>query len=174
MIKLRNKKIQKPNDLIKIRQVLKQAGKKVVFTNGCFDLVHGGHISLFRRAKKLGDVLIVALNTDASVRKVKGPSRPIFPLKERLEILEAIEVIGYLTWFSEETPQKIIASLLPDILVKGGDWKPEQVVGKKEVEEAGGRVVIIPYLKGHSSSAIIRKVLKKTHFPPLEIRKMSL
>lgn len=173
MIKLRNKKIQKPNDLIKIRQALKRAGKKVVFTNGCFDLLHAGHISLFRRAKKLGDVLIVALNADASVRKVKGPSRPIFPLKERLEILEAIEVIDYLTWFSEETPQKIIAALLPDFLVKGGDWKPKQVVGKKEVEAAGGRVVIIPYFKGHSSSAIIRKVLKKTHFSPLEIRKMS-
>jgi rfaE bifunctional protein nucleotidyltransferase chain/domain len=160
VIKLINKKIQKPNDLIKIRQALKRAGKKVVFTNGCFDLVHGGHISLFQRAKKLGDVLIVALNTDASVRKVKDPSRPIFPLKERLEVLEAIQAVDYLTWFSEETPRKIIAALLPDVLVKGGDWKPEQVVGKKEVEAAGGRVVIIPYLKGRSSSAVIRKILR--------------
>ena len=160
MVKLRNKKIQKPKDLIKIRRDLKRAGKRVVFTNGCFDLIHGGHISLFKRAKKWGDALIVALNTDASVRKIKGPSRPIFPLKERLEVLEAIESIDYLTWFSEETPQKIIAALLPDVLVKGGDWKPQEVVGKREVEAAGGRVVIIPYLKGHSSSAVIHKILQ--------------
>jgi D-beta-D-heptose 7-phosphate kinase/D-beta-D-heptose 1-phosphate adenosyltransferase len=161
-MKLATRKIQNLKDLIKIRQNLKRAGKKVIFTNGCFDLLHSGHISLFRRAKKLGDVLIVALNTDASVRKIKGPSRPIFPLKERLEVLEAIEAVDYLTWFPEETPQKIIAALVPDVLVKGGDWKPEQVVGKKEVETAGGQVVIIPYLRGHSSSAIIKKVLRRS------------
>ncbi|GAF75437.1 unnamed protein product [marine sediment metagenome] len=103
---------------------------------------------------------MVAVNDDASVKKIKGASRPIFPLKERLEVLEAIEEIDYLTSFSEETPQKIIALLVPDVLVKGGDWKPEEVVGKAEVERAGGKVVIIPYLKGQSSSEIIDRIIR--------------
>lgn len=157
---LSGRKIQKLTSLLKIRVQLRQKGQKVVFANGCFDLIHGGHIHFFKKAKSLGDVLIVALNDDASVQKLKGPSRPIFPLSERFEVLEAIEYIDYLTSFSEETPQKIIAALLPDVLVKGGDWKPHEVVGRKEVEEAGGRVVIIPYLKGHSSSSVIRKILR--------------
>jgi D-beta-D-heptose 7-phosphate kinase/D-beta-D-heptose 1-phosphate adenosyltransferase len=128
-----------------------------VFTNGCFDLIHAGHIRLFREAARLGDVLIVALNSDASVRRLKGRSRPIFPLRERLEILAAIEDIDYVTSFSEDTPRRIIAALLPDVLVKGGDWQPDQVVGREEVEAAGGRVVIIPYLEGRSTSSIIRR-----------------
>ncbi len=147
-------------ELLRVRKQLRKAGKKVVFTNGCFDLLHGGHIRLFREAKKHGDILIVALNTDASVRKLKGASRPVFPLKERLEVLEAIEDIDLLTSFSEETPQKIIAEVLPDVLVKGGDWGPDQVVGRKEVEAAGGKVVIVPYLKGHSSSSLLKKIKK--------------
>jgi rfaE bifunctional protein nucleotidyltransferase chain/domain len=157
---MRTPKVKTLTNLLKIRARLRMQGKKVVFTNGCFDLIHGGHIELFRKAKSLGDVLIVALNTDASVRKIKGPSRPVFPLEERFEVLGAIEYIDYLTSFSEETPQKIIAALLPDVLVKGGDWPPDQVVGKKEVEAAGGRVVLVPYLKGHSSSSIIKKILR--------------
>ncbi|NIM91091.1 MAG: D-glycero-beta-D-manno-heptose 1-phosphate adenylyltransferase [Candidatus Aminicenantes bacterium] len=151
-------KFKKLADLVNIRSQLKSKGKKVVFTNGCFDLLHSGHIHLFREAKKKGDVFIVAVNDDASVRKIKGTSRPIFPLEERIEILEAIEDIDYLASFSEETPQKIIARLLPDVLVKGGDWKPEEVVGRKEVEEAGGEVVIIPYLEGCSSSDIVKRI----------------
>lgn len=157
---MKAKKIQRVEDLKKIRQALKRAGKKVVFTNGCFDLLHGGHIGLFKKAKKLGDILIVALNDDDSVRKIKGPLRPIFPLEERLEVLEAVEDVDYLTSFSEETPQRIISELLPDVLVKGGDWKPEEVVGRKEVEAAGGKVIIIPYIKGHSTSATIKKILR--------------
>lgn len=156
---MREIKVRKLKDLLAIRRRLKRQGQKVVFTNGCFDLLHGGHIRLFREAKKLGDVLIVALNTDSSVRKIKGPARPVFPLRERFEILSAIEDIDYLTSFTADTPHEIISALLPDILVKGGDWKPLEVVGKKEVEEAGGRVVIIPYLKGRSSSSLINKVL---------------
>jgi D-beta-D-heptose 7-phosphate kinase/D-beta-D-heptose 1-phosphate adenosyltransferase len=152
------RKVYALRDLVKIRRRLKREGKTVVFTNGCFDLLHAGHVRLFQRAKRLGDVLIVALNTDGSIRKLKGPSRPIFPLRERFEILEAVEVIDYLTSFAEETPQKIIAALLPDVLVKGGDWRPHEVVGKREVEAAGGRVAIIPYLKGHSSSAILQQI----------------
>jgi len=154
-----DKKIQKPENLVKIRRQLKLEGKKVVFTNGCFDILHCGHIHLIREAKKRGDIFIVAVNDDASVKKIKGASRPIFPLEERFEVLEAIEEINYLTFFSEETPQEIVALLLPDVLVKGGDWKPEEVVGKKEVEGAGGEVKIIPYLKGKSSSDIIDRII---------------
>jgi rfaE bifunctional protein nucleotidyltransferase chain/domain len=155
-----SRKIHALPDMLKIRRKLKEEGKKVVFTNGSFDLLHGGHVHLFGEAKKQGDVLIVALNDDASVRKIKGAARPIFPLAERWEILAAIEAIDFLTSFSETTPQRIIAALLPDVLVKGGDWKSDEVVGKKEVEAAGGKVVIIPYLEGHSTSSIIRKIIR--------------
>jgi rfaE bifunctional protein nucleotidyltransferase chain/domain len=154
-----DKKFKKLAELVNIRSQLKHKDKKVVFTNGCFDLLHSGHIHLFREAKKKGDVFIVAVNDDTSIKKIKGTSRPIFPLKERIEILGAIEEIDYLTSFSEETPQEIIAWLLPDVLVKGGDWRPEEVVGKREVEEAGGEVVIIPYLEGCSSSEIVKRIV---------------
>ena len=156
----KDKKIQKQSDLEKIRNQLKNKDEKVVFTNGCFDLLHSGHVHLFREAKKLGDVLIVAVNDDESVKKIKGASRPIFPLEERLEVLEAIDDIDYLTSFSEETPRQVITRLLPDILVKGGDWKPDEVVGREEVERAGGEVVIIPYLEGRSTSKILKEFSK--------------
>lgn len=154
------KKIRSLNDLVKIRKRLRKEQRKVVLTNGCFDLLHSGHIHLFREAKKRGDVLIVAVNDDSSIRKIKGPSRPIFPLGERLETLEALREIDYLVSFSEETPQKLIASLHPDVLVKGGDWRIEEVVGRKEVEEEGGEVVIIPYFKGYSSTKVMERILK--------------
>ena len=154
-----DKKFRKLVDLVTTRSQLRQKDKKVVFTNGCFDLLHSGHVHLLKEAKEKGDVLIVAVNDDASIQKIKGTSRPIFSLEERIEILGAIEDIDYLVSFSEETPQKIIARLVPDILVKGGDWRPEEVVGKKEVEEAGGEVVIIPYLEGRSSSEIIERIV---------------
>jgi len=144
--------------LVPIRARLRREGKKVVFTNGCFDLLHGGHVRLFHEAKKKGDVLIVALNSDASVRRLKGQTRPIFPLRERFEILAAIADIDYLTSFGEPTPQNIIAALLPDVLVKGGDWGPNEIVGRAEVEAAGGRVARIRYYEGHSTSSIIRRI----------------
>lgn len=153
------KKIHSQDDLLKIREELRKQGKKVVLTNGCFDLLHSGHIHIFREAKKYGDILVVAVNDDFSVKKIKGASRPIFPLEERLEILEAIEDIDYLTFFSEETPQKIIAVLVPDVLVKGGDWKPDEIVGREEVEGAGGDVRVIPYLEGCSTSEIIERIV---------------
>jgi len=146
--------------LISIRRQLKHQGKKVVFTNGCFDLLHAGHVRLFHEAKKLGDVLIVALNSDASVRRLKGPTRPIFPLGERFEILAAVTDIDYLTSFGEPTPQKIIALLLPDVLVKGGDWGRDEIVGRAEVEAAGGRVARVRYFEGHSTSSIIRRIAR--------------
>jgi len=155
-------KIQDIQNLIPIRHSLKNQQKKVVFTNGCFDILHSGHIHLFREAKKFGDVLFVAVNDDSSIRKIKGPTRPIFPLEERMEVLEAISDVDFLVSFSEETPKVIISSLLPDVLVKGGDWKPEEVVGKKEVEQVGGKVVTIPYLSYHSSTDIIQRILSRS------------
>lgn len=146
--------------MVKIRRRLRREGKTVVFTNGCFDVLHAGHIRLFREAKKMGDVLIVALNRDASVHKIKGPDRPIFPLRERWEILEAIEDIDYLTSFGEESVQKTVAILLPDVLVKGGDWGFHQVVGRETVEAAGGKVVQVPPVKGRSTSAIVQKIAR--------------
>jgi len=148
--------------LVPIRARLRRQGKKVVFTNGCFDLLHGGHVRLFHEAKKKGDVLIVALNSDASVRRLKGPTRPIFPLRERFEILAAIADIDYLTSFGEPTPRKIIAALLPDVLVKGGDWGPNEIVGRAEVEAAGGRVARIRYYEGHSTSSLIRRIARSS------------
>jgi rfaE bifunctional protein nucleotidyltransferase chain/domain len=156
---MRNPKILALKDLLEVRARLRREGKTVVFTNGCFDLIHGGHIELFRRAKKRGDVLIVALNSDASVRRLKGQTRPVFPLRERLEILSAVADIDYVTWFTEDTPRKIIAALVPDVLVKGGDWGKGEIVGRTEVEAAGGKVVRVPYLRGHSSTNIIKKIM---------------
>lgn len=164
---MRNSKIRTLPDLIKIRARLRRQGKTVAFTNGCFDLIHGGHIALFKKAKACGDVLVVALNTDASIRKLKGHSRPIFPLKERFEVLASMGDIDYLTSFSEATPRKIVAALLPDVLVKGGDWGTGEIVGRAEVEAAGGRVVRAPYLRGHSSTEIIGKILRGfSRLPP--------
>ncbi len=156
---MRDPKIKSPRELLPIRKALKKKGRTVVFTNGCFDLLHTGHVRLFRKARELGDVLIVALNTDASVRGLKGPARPVFPLRERLEVLSAFADIDYVTWFAEPTPRKIVAGLLPDVLVKGGDWGPDRVVGRAEVEAAGGKVVILPYLKGRSSSSLIDRIM---------------
>lgn len=155
---VRDPKIRSPRELLPIRRALKREGKAVVFTNGCFDLLHAGHVRLFRKARAKGDVLVVALNTDASVRRLKGPARPVFPLRERLEIVSALSDVDYVTWFAEPTPRKIIAGLLPDVLVKGGDWGPDRVVGRAEVEAAGGRVVIVPYLRGYSSSSLIDRI----------------
>jgi rfaE bifunctional protein nucleotidyltransferase chain/domain len=157
-----NNKLKTVQELVKIRKELQNSGKKVVMTNGCFDILHGGHIHLFRESKKQGDVLIVALNDDRSVRKLKGPMRPIFKLNERIEILEAVEYIDYLVAFKEETPKRLISLILPDVLVKGGDWGKEEIVGRKEVESAGGKVVAVPYLSGRSTTEIIRKVLQLT------------
>lgn len=155
-------KIHSLRSLEDIRTALKNEGKRVVFTNGCFDLIHGGHVFLFKEAKKLGDVLIVAVNDDRSIKKIKGGARPIFPLSERLEILEAVGYIDYLIPFSEETPQKVISILLPDVLVKGEDWKKDEVVGRKEVEQAGGKVVRVPLHRGQSSTLLLEKILRSS------------
>lgn len=153
-------KIKDLKSLIRLRKRLQSSGKKVVFTNGCFDLIHAGHIYLFRTAKSFGDILITAVNDDDSIRRFKGPSRPIFAVEERLEVLQALETIDFLTVFSQDTPLQVITSLRPDVLVKGGDWQPEEVVGRAEVLAWGGRVEIVPTLPGSSSTGIIDRVLQ--------------
>ena len=136
----------------------RKRGKKVVFTNGCFDLIHVGHVSLLREAKKKGDVLVVAINSDESVRKLKGNHRPIFPEEERAETLAAMEMVDYVTVFSEEDPYKVIAFFKPDILVKGGDWSLNRIIGRDVVQSYGGEVLTFPEVEGHSSSRIIEKI----------------
>jgi len=140
---------------------LKRAGKTVVFTNGCFDLLHPGHTRYLAEARKFGDILLVALNSDRSVRVLKGPGRPVFPETERAEILAALESVDYVTIFDDLTPRAIIARMLPQVLVKGGDWDPTEIVGRAEVEAAGGRVVTIPVVRGYSSSSLIQATLKR-------------
>lgn len=139
----------------------KKDGKKVVFTNGCFDLLHRGHLHLLREAKKLGDLLVVALNSDKSVKKIKDANRPILPESERSELIAALEMVDYVTMFDEPEPYEVIKELKPDILVKGGDWPKDKIVGADIVEGQGGRVVVIPYLKGHSTTQIIERMCKK-------------
>ncbi len=143
----------------KLREEKKQ-NKKIVFTNGCFDLIHKGHIILLQKAKSQGDLLVIAINSDDSIRKLKGKNRPIFPDYERAEILASFWMVDFVTIFSEETPYKIISELKPDVLVKGGDWKIAEVVGRDIVEANGGRVVIIPQVEGSSTSEIIGRIKK--------------
>ena len=136
----------------------KRNGRRIVFTNGCFDLLHPGHIRSLELARGLGDVLIVGLNGDASVRQLKGPGRPVIAERERAEILAALESVDAVVIFDDLTPREVISRLLPDVLVKGGDWPGDQIVGREEVEAAGGRVVSIPVVPGYSTTAILRKI----------------
>jgi rfaE bifunctional protein nucleotidyltransferase chain/domain len=141
------------------RDRLRREGKRVVFTNGCFDLLHPGHIRYLAKARALGDVLIVAINSDRSVRELKGKGRPILNEQERAEVLSGLESVDFVTVFDEETPRELIATILPDLLVKGGDWTIDKIVGREEVEAAGGQVLSLPYLEGQSTSEIIRRIL---------------
>ena len=136
----------------------RRQGRKVVFTNGVFDLLHPGHVRYLRAARAEGDVLIVAVNSDRSVRANKGPSRPIMPEHERAEILESLGVVDAVVVFDDETPQVIIDRLRPDVLVKGADWAADAIVGRETVEAGGGKVVRVPLEAGWSTSAIIQKV----------------
>jgi len=136
----------------------KRNGRRVVFTNGCFDLLHPGHIKLLEAARAMGDVLVVGLNSDESVRALKGAGRPVISQQERAEILAGFECVDGVIVFDELTPQKTVAALLPDILVKGGDWPGNQIVGREEVEAAGGKVVLIDVVEGHSTTEILRKI----------------
>ena len=136
----------------------KRNGKRLVFTNGCFDLLHPGHIQSLEAARALGDLLIVGINSDSSVRSLKGSSRPVLPEQERAEILASLECVDAVLIFQELTPQNVIAKLLPDVLVKGGDWPGDQIVGREEVEAAGGKVVRIDIVPGYSTTTILEKI----------------
>ena len=143
--------------LILVIRRLKKQGKRIAFTNGCFDLLHIGHLSCLERIKAQADVLVVAVNTDASVRRLKGPGRPVVPAGERARLVGALKPVDYVTLFSEPTPLKVIRALRPNLLGKGADWKGKEVVGQQEVESWGGRLLLLPYLRGHSTTRLIEQ-----------------
>ncbi len=145
--------------LLKVRATLRKQKKKVVFTNGTFDILHRGHVEYLTKAKALGDVLIVGLNTDASIRRIKGPQRPINSNRDRAAVLAALEAVDYICFFGEDTPQRLIAALVPDVLVKGADWKVDAIVGKDIVEKHGGVVKTIRLTRGRSTTNVIQRVL---------------
>jgi D-beta-D-heptose 7-phosphate kinase/D-beta-D-heptose 1-phosphate adenosyltransferase len=144
-----------------IAQYGRPRDRRVVFTNGCFDLLHRGHVQYLYAARAMGDILVLGLNTDASVRRLKGPDRPLVPQEDRAIVIAALACVDAVTLFDDDTPQALIAALLPDLLVKGGDYRPEEVVGRTEVEAAGGRVAIIPFLEGRSTTGLIHKMQER-------------
>jgi rfaE bifunctional protein nucleotidyltransferase chain/domain len=153
-----SEKLKSVAELTLIRGAAKRQGQSVVFTNGCFDLLHRGHVHLLRAAKACGDILIVAINSDRSVKAIKGPRRPVLPENDRAELIAAMEMVDYVVLFDEPDPYRLIAELNPDVLVKGGDWSAEKIIGADVVERNGGRVAVVPYLKGLSTSAIIERI----------------
>lgn len=154
-------KIKSLSRLTKIIRSLKAKKKKIVFTNGCFDILHLGHIRYLAQAKKKGDLLVVGLNSDSSVKKLKGKNRPIFSELARSEVLAALESVDFITIFNGPTPLKVIKKLKPDILLKGGDWQTDQIVGKDFVELYGGKVITIPFIKGYSTRSTIQTLIQK-------------
>ncbi|MCX8010387.1 MAG: D-glycero-beta-D-manno-heptose 1-phosphate adenylyltransferase [Ignavibacteria bacterium] len=146
-------------EFLSIRNEIKREGKKLVFTNGCFDLLHRGHIDYLNKAKALGDYLVVALNSDDSLRRLKGISRPITPLEDRAFVISNLKCVDFVISFDEDTPFEIISKIIPDVLVKGGDWKIDEIVGKDIVESNGGKVIPIEYLENYSTTSLIDKIL---------------
>jgi D-glycero-beta-D-manno-heptose 1-phosphate adenylyltransferase len=146
--------------LVDRRLEWKRAGKKVVFTNGCYDILHPGHIRLLESARSLGDILILALNTDASVQRLKGPTRPLISQDQRAELAAALEAVDAVTFFDEDTPRELIAAVLPDVLIKGADWA-HFIAGREEVEAAGGKVLALPLEPGYSTTGILEEVLSR-------------
>ncbi|HEX8491425.1 MAG TPA: D-glycero-beta-D-manno-heptose 1-phosphate adenylyltransferase [Pyrinomonadaceae bacterium] len=142
------------------RARLRAAGKRLVFTNGCFDILHVGHVRYLAAARSLGDALLVAINSDASVRKLKGAGRPVMNESERAEMLAALHAVDYVAVFEELSPRALIAEVLPDVLVKGGDYRLDEIHGREEVEAAGGRVLALPFVEGASTSSIIERIKK--------------
>lgn len=148
------------DQLIAERKRWRQDGKRVVFTNGCYDVLHPGHVRLLEQARSLGDVLVLALNSDASVQRLKGPARPLFSLEERARLAAALEAVDAVTAFEEDTPRELIAELVPDVLVKGADWS-HFIAGREEVEAAGGQVIAISLEQGFSTTNIVQQVLNR-------------
>ncbi|NHQ59884.1 D-glycero-beta-D-manno-heptose 1-phosphate adenylyltransferase [Chlorobium sp. BLA1] len=154
-----HKLLSRNEALLRVR-AWQAAGKTVVFTNGCFDILHAGHVGYLNAAKQLGDILLIGLNSDASVRRLKGPNRPVCSETDRAAVLAALQAVDAVTLFEEDTPESLITLLLPDILVKGADWNVEQIAGAKAVLEGGGKVLTVPLLDGRSTSNIIDKILQ--------------
>jgi D-glycero-beta-D-manno-heptose 1-phosphate adenylyltransferase len=148
------------NELMQRIAEARRIGNRMVFTNGCFDILHPGHVQLLEAARALGDILILGLNSDRSVRENKGANRPIVPEAERAEVAAALAAVDFVVPFDESTPREIISRVLPDVLAKGSDWGPDEIVGREEVEAAGGRVVSLPLAPGYSTSSIIERVAK--------------
>jgi rfaE bifunctional protein nucleotidyltransferase chain/domain len=144
--------------LVRERQVWREAGRRVVLTNGCFDLLHAGHLALLEAARHEGDALVVAINSDASVRRLKGEGRPLVPESERAEALAALEAVDRVVVYDEDTPLAVVKALVPDVLVKGADWGADEIVGRAEVEAAGGRVVRVALVPGRSTSGIVERI----------------
>ena len=155
-------KILNHEDLLRERRALRNDGKTLVFTNGVFDLLHVGHVRYLQRARALGDALVVAINSDLSVRQLKGDSRPVIVEQERAEILAALRQVTYVTIFDDISPRALIAEVLPDVLAKGGDYGLNEIHGREEVEAAGGRVVSLPFIEGASTTAIIERMRKSS------------
>ena len=154
------KKILSKDELLAEHARLRDAGKRLVFTNGVFDILHVGHVRYLEAARALGDALVVAINSDSSVRELKGTGRPLMNEAERAEILAALRAVSYVSVFDDVSPRSLIAELLPDVLVKGGDYALDEIHGREEVEAAGGRVVSLPFVEGVSSSGIIERMKK--------------
>jgi rfaE bifunctional protein nucleotidyltransferase chain/domain len=148
------------DELVEARRQWKQAGKTVVFTNGCYDILHPGHVRLLEHARSLGDILILALNTDSSVQRLKGPSRPLIREDERAELACGLEAVDAVTLFDEDTPRELIAEVLPDVLIKGADWA-HFIAGREEVEAAGGRVIALPLEPGYSTTNMVDEILRR-------------
>jgi len=151
----------KLKSLEEIKAIVNQArnnGKRVAFTNGCFDLLHRGHVHVLRQAKACGDLLIVGINSDESIKQIKGAARPVLPESDRCELLGAMEMVDCVILFNEPDPHNLISALRPDVLVKGGDWNAGKIIGADVVEETGGRVVVVPYIKGFSTTEIIERI----------------
>ena len=155
-------KVVNEHELCKQVAAARHAGRRIAFTNGCFDLLHPGHIRTLEQARSSADALIVAINSDRSVREMKGVGRPLVDQDERAEVLAALAAVDWVVVFDEPTPQRLIALLLPDVLVKGEDWAKEEIVGRAEVEAAGGRVARVPVEPGYSTSEIIRRIRNRT------------
>src|SRR5918997_261797 len=153
-----NEKILTPEEACAVRERLRAQGRRLVFTNGCFDILHVGHVRYLAEARRLGGALLVAVNSDRSVRALKGAGRPVMSEAERAEMLAALASVDLVTVFDEESPRKLISELLPDVLVKGGDYAPGEIHGREEVEEAGGRVLALPFVEGASTTGIIERI----------------
>jgi len=151
-------KIMSPEQMLRERKRLRAAGQRLVFTNGVFDLLHVGHVRYLEQARALGDALLVAINSDRTVRELKGPDRPVFNEAERAEILAALRCVDYVTVFDNISPRSLITELLPDVLVKGGDYQLDQIHGREEVEAAGGKVISLPFVEGSSTTTLIEKI----------------